>query len=318
MTTKVEIGPRGGKYYVSKSGEKIYGDPPKDTKAKAEHTQTEKPKDAYEEYLEQKRKEAAEHAAKQAGKPPEAQKPKPKTKSTKGTNKPKTGERPKWRHGGHDEVDAHGGNGDKAHDLIMGFRGDVFHPKGLEFKGAVAKAFKVDAAQDADRLARLVQAHEKRQPYRDPKKANLSGAREHVAERLEAGSSHVATVAAIARVSQSKYEDSHVTVFRGITGKQAQEIIEAHKRGGGPVNIRTDTTSSFTEDHGIAQKFAREGSTRLKASPHAVVVKMRVPRESIVASHRAFRELESEKEVVIASHGGHSIDLADIQIIAGG
>lgn len=217
---------------------------------------------------------------------------------------------------GHDEVELLGGNAKKSKELLLGFRQNVFHDKGIEFKGAVGKAFGVPAQNDAGRISRLMQEHERKKGglVRDQKKSSAEGSVDVVGRRLAAGEAHVSTVAAMAKVSQGHYLEDRVTVFRGITGKQAEEIIAA-KKSGQPVNIKTDTTSSFTESHGIASQFATHGPSRKVRSAHAVVIKVTVPRSSIVASHRAFKELAKEMEVVIASHGGHSIDPNDIQVL---
>lgn len=204
-----------------------------------------------------------------------------------------------------------------AKDLVLGYRRNVFDEKGIQFKGAVAKAFGLPLEQDADRAARLMQAHEKTKAYRDPKKKELKGAREIVAKHLALGAEkHVETVKAVARASQAAHEEEHVTVYRGITGVQAKALIEAH-RSGRPLEVKVDTTSSFTDDHEIATSFAKNGSTRRVESPHAVVIKVTVPRSSIVASHRALPELRAEREVVLASHGAFTVNPEHFQIIKG-
>lgn len=100
------------------------------------------------------------------------------------------------------------------------------------------------------------------------------------------------TVEAMAATSQSMYDEDEIDVYRGIGPEQAAEAAS------GEVDV--GSLVSFTEDAKVARRFA--GAT-------GAVIKTRVPRSSIVISHRAFRGkggkglLGPEKEVVVLTTG---------------
>lgn len=213
-------------------------------------------------------------------------------------------------------VSAYGGDPEVANSLVSGFVSNVFHPKAIELKGAVAQVFGVPVKQDVDRIAKAAQANEKKKApaFQNKSIASIEGARRATERRLEVGAKHSDTVRAMAKASQDHYPADHVVLYRGVTGKQAEAIIAARKSGK-PVNLKVDTASSFTDSHAVAKSFAKYGPNRTNASQHAVVLKVTVPRSSIVASHLAFKKLSKEREVIVASHGGFDVSPENITVL---
>lgn len=165
---------------------------------------------------------------------------------------------------------------------------------------------------DEKRLQTLY-AHASRRP-----EGEIAGA---VKRNIEKGSSPAVAAAAkaITKVSQQAYEgQTHVEVHRGIAGEQARLIKEAIARGDKTVKLSMDSASSFTDDHRIAVQFAKGtgGSYKGADKSGGVVIKLKAPVSSILASHKAFPDQfdKKEKEVVIASHGVIEIPISDIEL----
>jgi hypothetical protein len=155
--------------------------------------------------------------------------------------------------------------------------------------------------------------------------AHATGKQEHeVRDSVKTAVSHAdavdASARAITRVSQQAYAgQTHVEVFRGVSGAQAKAIKEAIARGDKTIKISVDNASSFTDDHRIATQFAKGtgGSYKGTDTSHGgAVLKLKAPVSSILASHKAFPQQfdKKEKEVVIASHGVIEIDVSDIEL----
>jgi hypothetical protein len=126
---------------------------------------------------------------------------------------------------------------------------------------------------------------------RDAKRSDLTDVKR---KKIESeGAKYQKELAYIAAKSQAAHSGDFVTLHRGVEGHQAEAIKQALKEGK-PVHIATDTVSSWTDDHATAQGFGK------------VVVSIRVPRSSIVASYKAFPKqfIKAEREVAIATAGG--------------
>jgi hypothetical protein len=125
----------------------------------------------------------------------------------------------------------------------------------------------------------------------DAKRSDLTDAKR---QKIEGeGAKYQKELAYIAAKSQAAHSGDFVTLHRGVEGRQAEAIKQALKEGK-PVHIATDTVSSWTDDHATARGFGN------------VVVSIRVPRSSIVASYKAFPKqfIKAEREVAIATAGG--------------
>jgi predicted ABC-type ATPase/predicted double-glycine peptidase len=117
-----------------------------------------------------------------------------------------------------------------------------------------------------------------------------------------------ATRAAVSHIvaASQKASPATMTLYRGIGGKQADQIREYMKANPGKdVPFATDSASSFSEDEPSARAFGRGG----------FVMKIEVPRASVLLSYRAFKapEITADKEVVIHTAGGFYVKPADLK-----
>lgn len=206
-----------------------------------------------------------------------------------------------------------GGDGKTASNLAEQFVANADHPVALNYRAAAIEGM---AEGDADRRKHLTALE------RDSFVAYAANVQGVDAERangaldmhLTATPEEVASFKAMAIASQAMHDEETV-VYRGIHGRQA-EAIKAAIATGGQVEIRLNVVTSFSEDAETATEFAALGADgRPKA--HGVIVKMRVPKAAIAASHRAVPAFSRsrEKEVLVLTEGGALVDAADIQIV---
>lgn len=136
--------------------------------------------------------------------------------------------------------------------------------------------------------------------------ANAAAAQQQVAEQIARGSETKvrATARAIAQASQSAHDSPVVTLYRGVSGAQAEQLRAALASGASSVDLHTDAIASFTEDPKVARVFGNGG----------FILKMDVPREAIVLSHRASSALKKfgDSEVVVATLGKFTVDRANV------
>ena len=127
-------------------------------------------------------------------------------------------------------------------------------------------------------------------------------------------------IAALAGVAQSMYEQPTVELWRGIRGSSVNahlydEAYEAiQKDPNAEVAISTGVLSSFSEDVDVAKQFASM-SLGAGETGEGFYFKIKVPRDSIVMSHRV-KELnpgkKPEKEVTVLTNGSIRIKARDI------
>jgi hypothetical protein len=102
------------------------------------------------------------------------------------------------------------------------------------------------------------------------------------------------TAHALVVMSQAAHPEPTVTVYRGVRADQAAALRSAD-------HLAVDGLSSWSENPDIARRFA-------SASRGGAVLRIEVPREHIMLSHRtghySFDHLHNEQEVVIASPSG--------------
>ena len=123
-------------------------------------------------------------------------------------------------------------------------------------------------------------------------------------KEIENAHSNAKVVAQVAHASQHAHEET-TTLYRGIRDSQGDALREAIARGDKSIRVRLDHISSFTEDH-------------VQAGGHAnydwgLVIRVQVPRSSIVASHRVVPMMG--KEVVIATKGEIEINAKDCFVV---
>jgi len=140
----------------------------------------------------------------------------------------------------------------------------------------------------------------------------------------------IEAVYALAAVSQSLYDEDTVTLYRGIKGEYAKDIreaaIDAVAKSGALdqaelfpkdtplpvayeenlVKVETGVMCSFSEDVNKARGFTGDDG---------VVMKMTVPKSSILASYRLGSEVmhQGEKEVIVLTKGEFQINPNDIE-----
>ena len=99
----------------------------------------------------------------------------------------------------------------------------------------------------------------------------------------------------LAQVSQAFYEDEpEVELYRGIGEFQATQMEAAFSSGDDAV-LDAGCLVSFSESPDIARGFA--------ANDNGAVISIRVPRESIIMSHRAGMFGDEEREVAVLTKG---------------
>lgn len=194
-----------------------------------------------------------------------------------------------------------GGDKKIADMLVNGWQEDSGSGDGLALKAAIALEIGV-APEEALERARLRLASQGVAGAA----GNAAAANAQVAKQIEkAKDAKVrATARALAQASQAAHEGATVTVYRGVSGAQAEQIKAAIAAGASTVDLSTDAVASFTEDPKVARVFGHGG----------VILKMQVPREAIVLSHRASSALKKfgDSEVVVATLGKFTIARDDV------
>jgi hypothetical protein len=201
----------------------------------------------------------------------------------------------------HEVVASLGGSAADSKFMVSDWNSDVFEQGAIILRGSFYSLLDTNSEQqgrDLQRLqGRMVNAGA-------PKGSTPSKASAYIKKQLSNSDTETTkTAKAVAQVSQAMH-DEEVTLYRGVSGEQAA-AIRAAMLAGQPVHVATDTLSSFTEDPDRSEYFAGKGG---------VIIKTVVKRSSIVMSHRAFKELSAEKEVVVATAGGFHVNHEDIQL----
>ena len=207
-------------------------------------------------------------------------------------------------------LSALGGTPGFSDRMVSKWVGDVFEDSALNLRGAFSAIGAGNIDKDAARLA---------VSYAKDNGISVDEATQKVKEQLEFGVNTPAaakSAKAIAQASQAQYDDDFITMHRGVTGEQARLLIEAQKSGK-TIDLAVDSVTSFSEDLKIAQAFA-SNSERNGGTAHGVVISMKVPRSSILMSHRMFSDLKKESEVVVSTGGGFRLEPQHISIINAG
>lgn len=166
---------------------------------------------------------------------------------------------------------------------------------------AVTLAFKDDPAaiqeerEDFKLQQKIGGAFEEGQPLGTPKESRDAFERGLTDEQAQRN------VKALAVVSQAMYDEDTVTLYRGVTGDQAKEVLASKSD---VIDVDVGVLSSFTESSAVAWAFAtKRGQTT------GAIFEMKVPRASIVMSYRVpFAPGEpsmspTEKEVIVMTRG---------------
>jgi hypothetical protein len=206
-----------------------------------------------------------------------------------------------------------GGDPAQVNKLVQDWADHGGSEGAIKLRSAVAKAAGVNIDEGAKGRMAFNHAHFKSEyegesiPHAD--------ARAAVDKHSQVTDADVKNAKAMAKVSQAAYGDAtHVDLYRGITGAQAQQIKDALARGETKIKIAVDGVSSFTDNHGSARSFAKGKGGQGATSSGGVVIKAKVPVKSVVMSHKAFKQLKGEDEVAIASKGVIEINAADIEL----
>lgn len=197
---------------------------------------------------------------------------------------------------GYAGVEDLGADKDVSKRLVSEWVNAVAPKQSLPFRGAMAKAAGLDISRDVSRMA----ANEAKIGLDDEK--SLTAKFSKYADSGAKDVKSVKAVKAMAQLSQSSYKEEQVTLYRGVGSTQAKELHA--QLGAGKASLSMDNISSFTDDIKTARNFAMKGK--------GMVIKVTVPRSSIVLSHRAFSELSKEREVVIATRGGMALRSEDV------
>lgn len=149
-------------------------------------------------------------------------------------------------------------------DLVGSWGGDPTRGKALRFRGAAA-------ADPEHELQQVLSAR----PYVDPEEMRQELARGRSDPRWARG------LKAVSEVSQAMHPEPEITLYRGIGADQASKLSGDQ--------ISSGALAGFTDDPEVARNFARlqtmDGPNKGKRGK---VIVVRMPRESIVISHRAF------------------------------
>lgn len=196
-----------------------------------------------------------------------------------------------------------GGDRDLASTNIDGWRSSSINNTSLAMRGAALVALHGSDAEYGHALEREAQ---------DVARAGRSGGAAAAHQVLSAPEPHqVDTFRAVATVSQAAHPEESIVVHRGVYGAQAKQIKEQIASGAQEIELGTGTLSSFTEEHKVADRFARDHGL------HGVVLSIRIPTSSIAISHRAFSEelYTGEKEIIVATRGSVRVPRAGVQVV---
>ncbi len=185
--------------------------------------------------------------------------------------------------------------------------------KALELRGAWGNLSGTQQSEAS--TGRMVANYQHFKSEYEGENVESAHAKAAVAKSLSAGRDPkvVAVARTITAASQAAYKDEMVTLYRGVSGEQANQIKEAMKRGDSSIKIAADHITSFTDDKNQAHFFAKgEGG---QAKGKGVVIKVSVPKSSIVASHLAVKQMSDEKEVLISSKGGFKLNIGDVHVL---
>lgn len=130
------------------------------------------------------------------------------------------------------------------------------------------------------------------------------------AGQVERAQRRVATLAAMAKVSQAMYAGERtVTLYRGVSNDQANEIRRQLMAGDGQkepeIRVGLGALSSWSEKREAAQVFADQDD-------NGIVITCKVPVKAIAVSHRALGSSD-EQEVVVFSHGTLLVKASQIE-----
>ena len=118
---------------------------------------------------------------------------------------------------------------------------------------------------------------------------------------------NLATVGALAAVSQAFYDEPEVVLWRGISPRRAAELKDGDTVG-------TGILASFTEDPQTAVEFGNIRASAHDPQTDGIVIEVHVPRSSIVMSHRALggtlnhQNWSSESEVTVLTSGALKVE----------
>ena len=227
-------------------------------------------------------------------------------------------------------VSEFGGDGARAEVLLDAWSHSSTHPKAIGLRGAAVALVTEDAAErarmlaeDADDVVTLqtqMSAERRREALDKVTKPGSSQLDRMIADKVqdheesanasmqEGLEKDASTLAALSALSQSMYDTPEVTVYRGIFGKQAEEVQRRLDAGDTEVTLDVGSVTSFSERRAQAAKFARGGG---------LLIQQAVPRSSIAFSHRAIPHLDPKRvlggqEVAVLTKGSMRISRADI------
>jgi hypothetical protein len=168
--------------------------------------------------------------------------------------------------------------------------------RGFQFKGAtvarvaMSSVMGINANVDLSNIAKR---------YRTPMVENASARAEGLLP------ANIDAAKKLVSASQNAYIEDTVTLYRGVSKKQADKL-RSKVTPEGTVHLATDYLTSFTEDKHTAHRFA----TRLGREEMGMIISVKVPRKSIAMSYRVLGgRFNVEKEVVVATQGGFHIKL---------
>lgn len=164
----------------------------------------------------------------------------------------------------------------------------------------------VDRAEVSKYIGRLLSLKEKRFNH------VTSHKRMDKSAKLAATKEYQDTLAAVATLTQAVSYSPESTLMRGVYGYQAKRLLERAKTVKS-VPIAFDHATSFTSEMTIATEFALITYASKTEPRDGAVIKVHVPRTSMVASNLVFYALRGEWETVVATHGSLMISSRDIK-----
>lgn len=181
-----------------------------------------------------------------------------------------------------------------ASTVVHSWADAVYSPAAANLRGAVSSALGIELADEENAL----DAVSKWAGVNPDDQKNATKEMENAYNGEPPPSPDVIkkSIAKIAKASQDAYDEDPVTLYRGVSGSNAEDAKKSGK-------LAVACLSSWSESKAIATKFTGKGGR---------IMKVQIPRSAILMSHRTCPGLlENEKEVVLAVKGAVKCEVLD-------
>lgn len=183
-----------------------------------------------------------------------------------------------------------------ASTVVASWADKVYMPGAASLRGAVSSALGIQLADEQDILNIVAERGRAELPLIESSMRAMGHA--YNGEAPPPPDVVKKSIAKISKASQDAYDEDPVTLYRGVGYKSALVAMKSGK-------LAVASLTSWSESEKVAAMFTGSGGK---------VMKVKVPKASIVLSHRTCPGLlETEKEVVLAVKGAIKCEVLDMK-----